>query len=150
MTGDGPRSTFETDVARVRLVLMRELETISVYEALAREAQADELRAFFEHLALEEKEHVAEATFLLRRLDPAQSQNLDKSFGAAHFEGKAPEPNIEAAPEGAVGSPANTGAFDADLDLRLPSDPRHVVHAIPAPPSKTAGAFTVGPLQRRP
>lgn len=141
---EGPRSTLDTDVAKVRLVLMRELETISVYEALAREAQAPELRAFFEHLAKEEKEHVAEATFLLRRLDPDQGADLDKPLTDSHFAG---EPNITAAPKDVVGSPANTGANSEDL--RLPADIRRTMYAIPAPPSTSAGAFTVGPLKRR-
>jgi hypothetical protein len=130
---DGPRGTFDTDLARVRLVLMRELETISVYEALAREAQAAEAKAFFEHLALEEKEHVAEATSLLRKLDPGQ-------------EAKFQPPSAPPQPEQTPTAPP-TGD---DQDLRLPPHPSRVVYSVPAPASATAGALTVGTLKRKP
>lgn len=165
---DGPDNTLETDVARIRLVLMRELETISVYEALARAATAPEIRAFFQHLAREEKEHVAEATYLLRKLDAEQNADFDKPFSEAHFQGGAeahaaaapvsaapqpepgpsgtePAPNINGAPRGVIGSPAG---FIPE-DFRVPESPHATLYAIPAPPSPTAGAFTVGPLKSR-
>lgn len=127
----------DTDLARVREVLMRELETINHYEALARAAEAAELRAFFLHLAEEEKEHVAEATFWIRKLDPGQQAQFAKDFAQAHFDGQAPL----ATPPGKPASPL--------ADVRLPSDPREVLHAIPAFPTAAAGALTVGPLKRR-
>ncbi|MBX5483500.1 MAG: ferritin [Myxococcaceae bacterium] len=141
---DGPPNTFDTDVARIRLVLMRELETISVYEALARQATSPEIRAFFEHLAGEEKEHVAEAAWLLRKLDPSQSALFDKPIAEGHFEGRAPA-DVAPPPE-----PKVQRTIDANLLGRLPRDPRHVVHAIPAPPAPGGATFTVGSLKRRP
>jgi len=157
---DGPASTFNTDMARVRLVLMRELETISVYEALAREADSPEAKAFFEHLALEEKEHVAEAIWLLRKLDPAQDADFGKEYSEAHFRGQphAPSGGPSAAPNVELAPPEATRSSDADLrakapyipaEHRIPSEPQHTVHALPAPPSILAGGFTVGPLKRR-
>ena len=139
---DGPRGTFDTDMARVRLVLMRELETVSVYEALAREAQGAEAKAFFEHLALEEKEHVAEATYLLRKLDAGQDTKFQAPYDQAHFQASPAAPQPEQAPSAAA-PPAND-------DLRLPSDPSRVIYALPAPSSAIAGAFTVGTLKRKP
>ena len=159
---DGPANTFDSDVAKVRLVLIRELETISVYEALARSAQAPEARAFFEHLAQEEKEHVPEATYLLRKLDAGQNADFEKSFSEAHFLGQAASTSAagvgdRSSPGGAaahVAGPANananqdvTGQPFIPEDYRLPSDPHRAIYAIPAPPSATAGSFTVGPLK---
>jgi hypothetical protein len=135
---DGPRGTFDTDMARVRLVLIRELETISVYESLARDAQGAETKAFFEHLALEEKEHVAEATYLLRKLDAGQETSFQATYTEAHFQ---PAP----------GAPSQGEASAApDASLPLPTDPRRLLYALPAPASPTAGAFTVGTLRRKP
>jgi hypothetical protein len=149
----GPSSTLDTDAARVRLVLIRELETISVYEALAREASSEDARAFFEHLAREEKEHVAEATWLLRRLDRAQDADFLKPFSAEHFGPRAPAPVVETAPA------ATARSDDADLrpgakpfipeSHRLPSDPRRTVHALPAAQGTSSGAFTVGNLKQQ-
>ncbi|MGA9523510.1 MAG: ferritin family protein [Myxococcaceae bacterium] len=157
---DGPSSTWQTDAARVRLVLMRELETISVYEALAREAQAPEAKAFFEHLAAEEKEHVAEATYLLRKLDETQNADFEKPYSEAHFRGEAhPRPVSAEAPAPAAELPPPSAARSGDADLRrrpfipeelrIPTEPSQTLYAIPAPPSPTAGAFTVGSLRRR-
>ncbi len=160
---DGPSSTWQTDAARVRLVLMRELETISVYEALAREADSAEGKAFFEHLAKEEKEHVAEAIYLLRKFDAAQDADFDKPFSEAHFRGETaavPSPGrpAEATPSAAeFPPPAAARSADADLqrrpfipeEHRIPAEPGLALYAIPAPPSPTAGTFTVGPLRRR-
>ena len=138
---DPPRGTFDTDVARVRLVLMRELETISVYEALAREAQGAEVKAFFEHLALEEKEHVAEATYLLRKLDPAQEARFQESYSESHFQGV-----ISGATDPTPATPAKPFIPE---EHRFPREPHDTMYALPAPPSAVAGALTVGSLKRR-
>lgn len=77
-----------TDTAMVRLVLARELETINQYEEFARAAATEEARAFFLHLAEEEKEHVAEATLLLRRLDAGQEAHFaSPTLHLEHFTG---------------------------------------------------------------
>src|SRR3954463_1688006 len=121
-----------TDVARIRSVLLRELETVNNYEELARQAASEEVRAFFLHLAAEEKEHVAEATLLLRRLDADQDAHFKKDFPASHFQAAAAKPHPAPRP----------GA------LRVPADPRRVIHALPSPPSHYAGGLTVGSLRR--
>src|SRR4051812_9250845 len=120
---------METDVQRVRQVLARELETISHYESLAAAAERPELRAFFLHLAGEEKEHVAEATQLLRRLDAGQELQFLKPFPATHFE-------PPAAARGAQPSPGGP----------LP-DARKALYATPSPPAPHGGTFTVGSLR---
>lgn len=156
---DGPASTLQTDVARIRLVLTRELETISVYEALAREAASPEARAFFEHLAQEEKEHVAEAIYLLRKLDGAQDAHFGKTFSEAHFTSgastapqtpSAGEPLARSVTMAPAGPPQNPQRVSEMIeDLRLPHDPRRTVYALPAPPSSMAGVFTVGALKKK-
>lgn len=136
------------DVSRVRLVLMRELETINDYEELARQAESPDVRAFFLHLAQEEKEHVAEATFLIRKLDAGQEQQFQKDFqGGAHFGGAS---GARAAPGGAA-APAASVSQPAPPTFELgaiPADPRSVLHAIPAAPSANASPLTVGSLKR--
>lgn len=72
------------DLQRARTVLARELETISTYESLAAGA-GEETRALLSHLAAEEKEHVAEALALLRRLDAEQAAKLSEERPGAHF-----------------------------------------------------------------
>jgi hypothetical protein len=129
-------------MARVRLVLVRELETISVYEALAREAETPDAKAFFEHLAKEEKEHVAEATWLLRKLDAHQDAHFQKQYSGEHFRGES-----AAATPPAIAPPA--AAPYIPEEHRLPSDPGRALYALPAAPSPTSGAFTVGALKQR-
>src|SRR5262245_23124763 len=119
---------METDVQRVRQVLARELETISHYEALAAAAERPELRAFFLHLAEEEKEHVAEATAVLRRLDAGQDGQFQKPFPASHFAGPS-APATEAPPAAPL------------------SDPRKALHAATSPPAPHGDTFTVGTLR---
>lgn len=150
---DGPPGTFDSDIARVRLVLMRELETISVYEALARDAQGAEAKAFFEHLALEEKEHVAEAMYLLRKLDADQATKFQATYDEAHFqragtpsEGGAPAPAVEKQQP----APPDLGAAPKPFipeELRIPAEPGRALYALPAASSAIAGEFTVGPLK---
>jgi len=77
-----------TDLELVRQVLARELDTINQYEQAAREAQSELIRAFFRHLADEEKEHVAEAIQLLHQLDEGQRRHaLGVDVRPEHFGG---------------------------------------------------------------
>lgn len=150
------------DVARIRQVLARELETISEYEELARAAESQDVRAFFLHLAEEEKEHVAEAVYLLGRMDPGQKTQNTKDFSQAHFLGGPGTPPSAPAVAAPVPSPSlPTNGLPAGLTVsgteskdgylpeehKLPSDPRKLIHALPAPPSARAGSLTVGPLK---
>lgn len=148
------------DIARIRQVLSRELETISEYEELARAAESADVRAFFLHLAEEEKEHVAEAVYLLSRLDPGQRSQNAKDFSQAHFLGGtgavsanpdvAPDPAPTPAPRHSAaltvsGATSNDGYLPEGL--KLPGDPHRLIHALPAPPGPRAGSFSVGPLK---
>lgn len=144
---DLPPKRLSDDLARVRLVLMRELETISHYEQLAAEADNEELRAFFAHLAYEEKEHVAEATFLLRKLDPGQEAHFQKDFTQAHFEGKAPP-----APPPPARPAEPTPAIEPLIgNSTLPPHPQpaKMMYGVPGLTPASAGSLTVGPLKRR-
>jgi hypothetical protein len=127
------------DVARIRRVLARELETINEYEAFAAASESPEVRAFFSHLAQEEKEHVAEATHMLRRLDPGQEAHFAQGTPAGHF---------EAAPAAApLASPTPAPPLaDPGLDPTL--QPQRVLYGLQAPPSARAAPLTVGSLKR--
>lgn len=106
------------DVRLLRRVLARELDTISEYEEMAEQAEEEVVRAFFRHLADEEKEHVAEAMALIHERDPVQAREAQKEFSADHFlSGEEPagaEPAdvapADAAPENdAAPAPAGSG-----------------------------------------
>lgn len=87
------------DVELLRLVLARELETINQYETYARTARSELIRAFFHHLAEEEKEHVAEATLLLQKLDGSQRTHFETAdIAIEHFLGTATREAPEARP----------------------------------------------------
>lgn len=135
------------DIARIRQVLARELETINEYEQLARDSESEEARNFFLHLALEEKEHVAEATWLLAKLDPEQMAQYEKDFSKGHLEPTAAPAKPATAP--AQRPPQPDMAAYLPETHKLPGEPARVIHALPAPPSPSSGHFTVGPLKRR-
>lgn len=149
----GPSDTdLSSDVALVRRVLARELETINEYEASARAASTPELRDFFLHLAAEEKEHVAEAVHMLRLLDAAQEAHFAKPVTTGHFQGAiAGQPQPPAAPPAAppqAAPPARNGRPAPEPPPSLVS-PERVLYGVPAPPpSPGAQPLTVGSLRR--
>jgi hypothetical protein len=141
-------SDLLNDVARIRRVLARELETINEYEAFAQASSTPEVRAFFAHLAAEEKEHVAEATQMLRMLDSAQDTHFANPIAPGHFQkatgtppGPAPAPSPAPAESGATG-----GRPVVEPVSTLP--PHRVIYGLSAPPSANAYPLTVGSLRR--
>ncbi|GHG98962.1 ferritin [Comamonas sp. JC664] len=149
-----PSDSDLDDVARIRLVLARELETINEYEAYARASSHPEVRAFFQHLAAEEKEHVSEAVHMLRMLDSGQNDHFAKPFVPGHF---------DAATSGSTHAPAavhvpapDAASFSVNgRNGRLPSEPptslppQRLVYGLPAPPpSVESHPLTVGSLRR--
>jgi hypothetical protein len=135
-------SELLSDVARIRRVLARELETINEYEAFAQASSNPEVRAFFAHLASEEKEHVAEATQMLRLLDSAQDSHFTNPIAPGHFQ-KA----IGAPPAPSPAQPsASASASVAEPVSTLP--PHRVIYGLNAPPSQNAYPLTVGSLRR--
>ncbi len=156
-----PDNDLSTDVALVRRVLARELETINEYEAFARAASSPELRDFFLHLAAEEKEHVAEAVHMIRLLDAGQEAHFSKPVVAGHFQGAiergaptGPQPPAPAAPAPAAPSPAapagpprNGRPGPAEPPALI--QPERVLYGVPAPPpSPGVQPLTVGSLRR--
>ena len=100
------------DLALVRAVLARELETINEYEAFAQRASDPTIRAFFLHLAKEEKEHVSEAMHLIHHLDGDQQKEWHKAdvrpehfMGAEHAHASAGESNQVQPSEQSDGAP---------------------------------------------
>lgn len=148
----GPSDTeLLSDVARIRRVLARELETINEYEAFAQASSHPEVRAFFLHLAAEEKEHVAEATQMLRMLDTAQDGHFTQPIAPGHFQKAigppAAAPAAPATPAAPAPAPAtNVGRAALEPISQLP--PQRVLYGVPAPPSMNAHPLTVGSLRR--
>jgi hypothetical protein len=142
------------DVARIRRVLARELETINEYEAFAQASSHPEVRAFFAHLAAEEKEHVSEATQMLRLLDTAQDAHFANPIAPGHFQkavgpstGPSPAPSPASAPSPAPApAGANGGRPVVEPVSTLP--PHRVIYGLTAPPSENAYPLTVGSLRR--
>ncbi|MFY0522447.1 ferritin [Archangium gephyra] len=158
-----PDNDLSTDVALVRQVLARELETINEYEAHARAASTPELRDFFLHLAAEEKEHVAEAVHMLRLLDAGQEAHFAKPVTTGHFQGAiegkpspapapaAPSPSPAAPSEPAPRGPARGGRSGNGQAEPPPGlvQPERVLYGVPAPPpSPGVQPLTVGSLRR--
>ncbi|WP_426752005.1 ferritin [Myxococcus sp. Y35] len=149
----GPSDSDMDDVARIRLVLARELETINEYEAYARASSNPEVRAFFEHLAAEEKEHVSEAVHMLRMLDSGQNEHFAKPFVPGHFQGAAASPSPAAVHVPGPEAPAfsvtgrNNGRLPSEPPTSLP--PQRLVYGLPAPPPAVEShPLTVGSLRR--
>lgn len=139
-------SELLSDVARIRRVLARELETINEYEAFAQASSNPEVRAFFAHLAAEEKEHVSEATQMLRMLDSAQDAYFAAPIAPGHFqkvEGAPPAPSPAPAP-----APSGNGAKAAAAEPVSTLPPHRVIYGLTAPPAQTAYPLTVGSLRR--
>jgi hypothetical protein len=141
-----------SDVARIRRVLARELETINEYEAFAQASSNPEVRAFFAHLAAEEKEHVAEATQMLRLLDSAQDTHFANPIAPGHFQkaigatpASSPAPSSPPAPAPSGSGPKGTSSVAESVSL-LPPD--RVIYGLNAPPSQNAYPLTVGSLRR--
>jgi len=148
----GPPDSDLDDVARIRLVLARELETINEYEAHARASSHPEVRAFFLHLAAEEKEHVSEAVHMLRMLDSGQNDHFAKPFVPGHFEstsnGGPPAAAHVAEPDApTVSVNGRNGRLPSEPPTSLP--PQRLVYGLPAPPpSVESHPLTVGSLRR--
>ncbi|MBN1204138.1 MAG: ferritin [Myxococcaceae bacterium] len=140
-------SELLNDLARIRRVLARELETINEYEAFAQASSHPEVRAFFAHLAAEEKEHVAEATQMLRLLDSAQDTHFTRPIAADHFQkavGAPPSPPSPPSPAPANGNAGGRPAVEPVSTL----PPHRVIYSLTAPPSENAYPLTVGSLRR--
>lgn len=147
------------DVARIRRVLARELETINEYEAFARASSSPEVRAFFLHLAAEEKEHVSEAVHMLRMLDTGQDAHFTKPYVPGHFEGTAAAPvgapaapvmterGAPASPPASLGVNGRNGRLSTEPPTSLP--PQRLMYGLPAPPPAVEShPLTVGSLRR--
>lgn len=146
-----PDTDLSSDVALVRRVLARELETINEYEASARASTSPEVRDFFLHLAAEEKEHVAEAVHMLRLLDAGQEAHFSKPVMAGHFQGALAGGQPPAAPPAAPSpaAPPAPAARNAAAEPPALVSPERVLYGVPAPPpSPGAQPLTVGSLRR--
>ncbi len=73
------------DLEFLRRDLMGELEAINEYQSHLQQASDPQVRAWLFHIIQDEREHVAELTRLIRRLDPYQ----EAKFAALHDEGSA-------------------------------------------------------------
>jgi rubrerythrin len=118
MPNDGPLSS-DDDPALVRQALVRELETVTFYEALARRAVNPDAKAAFLRSATDEREHVSELVRLLSALDPEQALEFQRS-GASPSVAQPPGPGLE---------------------------PHKALRALSAPPSPHAFPLTIGSLR---
>lgn len=68
------------DWSLIRKALIDELEAINYYEDFMQRLESPEAIKVMDHINLEEKEHVAELTELLRLLDPGQAEKLQEEL----------------------------------------------------------------------
>lgn len=75
---------FSTIDARIiRETMMRELETVNLYQQSVEEAESDAVRHLMEHIRDEEKEHIAELFEMLMILDPGQVEAAQEAHPRA-------------------------------------------------------------------
>lgn len=68
----------ELDLAMLREDLIGELQAINQYEEHIAALEDEEAIRVLEHIRDDEKEHVAELTRLIQKLDPTQAKKFDK------------------------------------------------------------------------
>ncbi len=68
----------KADAELLRIAIIAELDAVNLYEQLAAVARDPLVKRVFEEIAREEKTHVGEFLALLKRLDPAQVEELKK------------------------------------------------------------------------
>jgi rubrerythrin len=66
------------DLEMLREDLVGELQAINQYQEHIDDLEDDEARDVLEHIRDDEKEHVAELTKLIRKLDPTQEKKFQK------------------------------------------------------------------------
>ena len=68
----------ELDLEMLREDLMDELQAINQYQEHIDSLESAEARRVLEHIRDDEKEHVAELTKLIQKLDPTQAEKFKK------------------------------------------------------------------------
>lgn len=140
-------------LTRLRAVMARELETINEYEHYAAVTADPEIKALFQHLADEEKEHVTEVFEVLKKRDAVQAaweqgahvQAIrDDAFGAALAAGVAKAgPSLDPAEPAAPATAPNHPAPPVTAPATQAPDP---VVRPPAAPARPVPALTIGSL----
>lgn len=120
------------DVAVLREILQRELETINTYEDMIARLKDPALRQIVEHITDEEREHVAEMYQLIVERDPRQQALSERS--RQHVEGLSAPPGPGVVAQAPAPPVSSVGALDL-----IP----------PPPPVFPTGAWSVGPLKQR-
>lgn len=83
-------SPIENDLALLRALVARELDTINSYRRLAAECEDPVTIEFFTHVVAEEKFHIADALRAIALLDEDQADLLQTGFAAGHDPGHVP------------------------------------------------------------
>ena len=66
------------DLKNLREDLVGEFEAINQYQEHIDEADSEEVKKVLGHIRDDEKEHVAELTKLIRKMDPVQEEKFQK------------------------------------------------------------------------
>ncbi len=69
---------YELDLEMLREDLVGELEAINQYQDHIDEIESEEARHVLEHIRDDEKEHFAELTKLIQKLDSTQAEKFEK------------------------------------------------------------------------
>lgn len=66
---------YVSDAEMLRQAIIEELDAINIYKAMAEKATNADVKKVLLHVAGEEKHHIGEFEFLLKRLDPEYQGN---------------------------------------------------------------------------
>lgn len=119
------------DLALLRTLMARELETINHYRALAERADAGEARELLLHVLEEEKHHVAQALGMMASLDPDQAELLDAGTAPGHRPGELPPRGARPAEDAAPSPPEPAARESRAAGLTVGS-----LRGVPQLPSK--------------
>lgn len=130
------------DVAILRSILQRELETINAYEEMLGRLSDPRLREIVEHVTDEEREHVAEMYELIMAHDPRQRERSG-SAGA----------HVQRAGQGGAGGQGGGGVQggggDGTSAAEVAGAPPLAGDPVPPPgPVFPSEAFSVGSLKK--
>ena len=118
---DADKPAEHPDARLVRTVMARECDTVNEYYALAEQATSEAIRALLMHLADEEKEHIAECSLVLAKLDASYSHYLNKPIGhvdpALAEDASAPSPASAAADDDEEATSAEVTSLDSGPTL---------------------------------
>jgi rubrerythrin len=67
----------------LRQAIIAEYDAVNLYEQFAKSSSNKELKSLMEHVAIEEKHHIGEFEYLLKKLDKSFKDDLEDGYDEA-------------------------------------------------------------------